>query len=92
MSGLLISVSDFRNRIERDLDGLVQSLQELTGRAGEDEEAAWRRSLPAAAKAFSAPQFDPLHLYFGGQGRLALEYRLPSAPYWCDMVPALPIT
>jgi len=86
VSGLLITVSEFRDRTANNLDGLVRSLKDLTGRGGEEEEEAWRRSLPAAAKAFSLPHFDDLHLYFGGQGRLALEYRLPSAPYWCDMV------
>lgn len=86
MSGLLITVAEFRDRTSTDLDGLVRSLKDLTGRGGDEEEGAWRRSLPAAAKAFSAPYFDNLHLYFGGRGRLALEYRLPSAPYWCDMV------
>lgn len=86
MSGLLITVAEFRDRTSTDLDGLVRSLKDLTGRGGDEEEGAWRRSLPAAAKAFSSPYFDNLHLYFGGRGRLALEYRLPSAPYWCDMV------
>lgn len=86
MPGLLISVSEFRDRTANDLNGLVRALQDLTGRGGDDEEAAWRRSLPAAATAFASPHFDNLHLYFGGRGRLALEYRLPSASYWCDMV------
>jgi len=86
VSGLLITVAEFRDRTATDLDGLVRSLKDLTGRGGDEEEAAWRRSLPAAAKAFSSPYFHNLHLYFGGRGRLALEYRLPSAPYWCDMV------
>ena len=86
MSGLLITVSEFRDRTAKDLDALVRSLKDLTGRGGEEEEEAWRRSLPAAARAFGSPQFDNLHLYFGGQGSMALEYRLPSAPYWCDMV------
>ncbi len=86
MSGLLITVTEFRNRTVNDLDGLVDALKDLTGRGGDAEENAWRRSLPAVAKAFSADSFDNLHLYFGGKGRLALEYRLPSAPYWCDIV------
>ena len=86
MSGLLITVAEFRHRTAGDMDGLVRSLKDLTGRGGEAEEQAWRHSLPAVAMAFTSPHFDNLHLYFGGQGRLALEYRLPSASYWCDMV------
>lgn len=86
MSGLLITIAELRDRTVNDLDGLVHSLKELTGRSGDEEEIAWRRSLPAMAQAFASKSFDDLHLYFGGTGRLALEYRLPSAPYWCDVV------
>ena len=86
MAGLLVTVSEFRDRAVNDLDGLVGSLKNITGRSGDEEEQAWRHSLPAAAKAFEVPSFDNFHLYFGGEGSLALEYRLPSAPYWCDMV------
>lgn len=86
MSGLLITVAEFRHRTLNDLDALVRSLKDLTGRGGEEEENAWRCSLPAVAEAFASECFDDLHLYFGGKGRLALEYRLPSASYWCDVV------
>lgn len=86
MTGLLITVSDFRQQATGDMDGLVRSLKNLTGRGGDSEEQAWRHSLTGVARAFASPHFDSLHLYFGGKGRLALEYRLPSAPYWCDMV------
>lgn len=86
MSGLLITIAEFRERTVSDMNGLVQSLKHLTGRGGEAEEQAWRHSFPGIAKAFSSPHFDKVHLYFGGKGRLALEYRLPSAPYWCDLV------
>lgn len=86
MTGLLITVAEFRQQANNDLDGLVQSLKNLTGRGGHSEEQAWRHSLPGVAKAFVSPRFDSLHLYFGGKGRLALEYRLPSASSWCDMV------
>jgi uncharacterized protein len=33
-----------------------------------------------------APSFQPLHLYFGGRGNLALEYQLPAASSWADVV------
>lgn len=35
---------------------------------------------------FQAPSFQPLHLYFGGRGNLALEYQLPASGSWCDVV------
>lgn len=86
MSGLLITVSEFRNQITTDMDGLVLSLKRITGRGGSAEEQAWRHSLPGVATALASPRLANLHLYFGGQGNIALEYNLPSAPYWCDMV------
>lgn len=83
---MLVTVSDFRRLVANDLATLVAQLQEVTGRRGADEEHAWRESLPAVGNAFSAPSFQPLHLYFGERGHLSLEYRLPAAAAWCDMI------
>lgn len=78
MSGLLITVAEFRQRTASDMDGLVQSLRQLTGRGGDAEEQAWRHSLPGVAKALASPHFDNLHLYFGGKGSLrwSIVFRL----------------
>ncbi len=35
---------------------------------------------------FPAPSFQPLHLFFGSRGNLALEYQLPAASSWADVV------
>ncbi len=83
---MLLTVEEFRRSIATDLNGLVAKLQDLTGRYGDQEAQAWKSSLPKVATAFGASSFNPLHLYFGARGRLALEYRLPSASSWCDMV------
>ena len=83
---MLLTVAEFRSRIERDLSSLIRELQDQTGRRGEDEASAWANSLPAVSRAFSDPIFQPLHLYFGEHGHLSLEYRLPASSSWCDIV------
>jgi uncharacterized protein len=83
---MILSVAEFRQRVRSGMDGLVADLQDLTGRQTDEEAKAWRESLPKACAAFSAPELQPLHLYFGGNGRLSLEYRLPASASWCDMV------
>ncbi|MGD2083097.1 MAG: DUF2075 domain-containing protein [Chromatiales bacterium] len=83
---MLLRIQDFKDQVQYGLDGLIAELQFLTGRFGEEEEKAWRESLSRLAKAFSARSFDPLHLYFGGRGSLALEYQLPASSSWCDVV------
>ncbi len=83
---MLTTVGNFRSRVDDDCDGLISELQELTGRYGEEEATAWRRSLRQLSRIFRAESFRPLHLYFGSRGNLALEYQLPSASSWCDVV------
>jgi hypothetical protein len=65
---------------------LVRDLQMLTGRYGSEEARAWGNSLFQLSATFSAPSFQPLHLYFGSRGNLALEYQLPASSSWCDVV------
>lgn len=83
---MIIQVSEFRKRALEGLPELVAELQSITGRFGEEEAAAWKDSLPRLSKAFSAPGFDQLHLYFNGTSALSLEYQLPAASSWCDVV------
>jgi uncharacterized protein len=83
---MLVTIQEFRDRIQGDCDGLVRELQALTGRTGEEEAKAWRSSLPKLSLAFSHESFQPLHLYFGSKGYLSLEYQLPASSSWCDVV------
>ena len=83
---MLLKISEFRKRVDKDLDKLVIDLQNYTSRFGTDEEKSWRNSLPKVRNAFSAPSFDNLDLYFGNYGNLTLEYKLPAASSWCDMI------
>ena len=83
---MLITVGRFRTRVEDDCPGLVAELQALTGRYGLEEAQAWQNSLGRLSRIFQAPSFQPLHLYFGSRGHLALEYQLPASAAWCDVV------
>jgi hypothetical protein len=83
---MLITIQEFRACIERDPAGLIVDLQALTGRYGQEEADAWRSSLGKLSEALRSPAFQPLHLYFGSRGHLALEYQLPASASWCDVV------
>jgi len=83
---MLMTVTEFRESVQRDIETLVARLQALTGRRSADESNAWRSSLPRLAEAFAAPALAPLHVYFAETGQLALEYQLPAASSWCDAV------
>ncbi len=83
---MLITIEDFRRRVGNDTAGLVTRLQEETGRYGGQEAEAWQTSLAKLSHAFQAPSFQPLHLFFGSRGNLALEYQMPAASSWADVV------
>jgi len=50
---MLLKFSEFRRRIDQDIESLVADLQSLTSRYGFEEAQSWRVSLPKVAKAFS---------------------------------------
>ncbi len=83
---MLMTVQEFREQVDLGLDSLVTQLQSITGRTGEEEANAWRSSLPKLADALAAPPFSQLHVYFPAAQFLALEYQLPAASAWCDVV------
>ncbi len=43
---MLISVEEFCDRARSQIEGLVEDLQQRTGRRGDSEAVAWRSSLP----------------------------------------------
>ncbi|MBI1398414.1 MAG: DUF2075 domain-containing protein [Betaproteobacteria bacterium] len=83
---MLLTITQFREAVRSDLSALVADLQSSTGRGGDEEQKAWESSLPALADVLAAPEFGSLHMYLGGHGCLALEYQLPAASSWCDVV------
>ena len=83
---MLITIEELRRWFDNDSATLVTRLQEETGRYGSDEAKVWQRSLQTLTRVFRAPSFRPLHLYFERRGNLALEYQLPAASSWADVV------
>lgn len=83
---VLMTVQEFREHVALGLEPLIARLQALTGRAGDEEKNAWRSSLPRLADALEAPAFSSLHVYFSHARLLALEYQLPAASAWCDVI------
>lgn len=83
---MLIAVSEFCRRVRTELPAFVEELQEHTGRKGSDEKAAWSSSLPVFARSLESPMLSALHLHLGRNGRMEVEYRLPSSGAWCDAV------
>ena len=84
-----MEVQQFCDRVERDLNGLVDELQALTGRSGANERAAWQASLQRVSVLLAQPQlqaFRECHLHLGQHGGMSLEYRLPASSSWCDLV------
>lgn len=84
---MLITVAEFRQRVlGSQLDGFIRELEEKTGRSGVEERRAWKESLTLLAHRFDHAALAQLHLYLGDVGNLAVEYRLPAASSWCDVV------
>jgi uncharacterized protein len=83
---MIITIEQFRSRVRDDSRGLIAELELLTGRSGLAETQAWKSSLGTLSRVFEDPSFQPLHLYFGSRGHLALEYQLPASSSWCDVV------
>jgi DUF2075 family protein len=83
---MLFEVGEFCQRVEGDLAGLIDELQELTGRSGDQERAAWGRSLPKLSIVLAKPELKDFHLSLNNSGAVALEYRLPASSSWCDVV------
>jgi uncharacterized protein len=83
---MLLTVSEFRDAVESDRPALIDELQAITGRGGDEEREAWNASLPLLSDALSSPGLGPLHVFLRGSGFLALEYQLPAAASWCDAV------
>lgn len=84
---MLITVAEFCARVEDNLNGFVDELQEKTGRSTEDERRAWQASFRKLSVTLAKDRLASFHLHFGRDGgSLLVEYRLPASSSWCDIV------
>ncbi|MDV6032457.1 MAG: hypothetical protein F9B45_20700 [Phycisphaera sp. RhM] len=83
---MLFEVGEFCDRVESDLSGLADELQELTGRYGDQERRSWMLSLPKLSVVLAKPELSDFHLSLGNSGHVSFEYRLPASSSWCDAV------
>jgi hypothetical protein len=83
---MLMAVEEFCDRVKGDMSGLVDELMGITGRVGEGESTAWRRSLPRLSVALNHAQLGDFHVQLGQPGGISLEYQLPVSSSWCDAV------
>ena len=84
---MLLTVREFVGLATHKMPELVSQLQETTGRFGDEEKGAWSESLSRVADVFQHADLDGFHVTVGRpSGNLSLEYRLPAASSWCDLV------
>jgi DUF2075 family protein len=85
---MIFTITDFCERVSDDMNGLIRELTQLTGRDTPMERMAWERSLPKVSIVLAEAgrlnqQLGEAHVYLGN---IALEYKLPAASAWCDVV------
>lgn len=84
---MLLTVQELQERVRSDLPSLIEELSDLTGRGGDSERAAWQRSLPKLVDALTTASLAEVHIHFERrQHYAAIEYQLPGASSWCDVV------
>src|SRR5690606_17884342 len=84
---MLLTVREFIDTARTAMPRLVERLQDETGRFNPEEETAWQGSLGKVATMFERADLGDFHVQLNGRtGNLALEYRLPAASSWCDLV------
>lgn len=83
---MLMTVEEFRARVSHDLPSLVAELREKTGRDSPEEIGAWQAALPKLARTLAHPTLSSVRIYLAGAVFLTLEYQLPAAASWCDVV------
>ena len=86
---MLLPVNEFCNLVQRDLNGLIYALQKETSRNMTPQEmVALQSSYRAVSSLFrnviqSNSRFAQVHI---STSDMFLEYKLPSASSWCDLI------
>lgn len=83
---MLFQVGEFCERVESDLSGLADDLQNSSGLWGDQQRRAWMQSLPKLSVVLAKPELSTFHLSLGNSGHVSFEYRLPASSSLCDAV------
>ena len=90
LSGVLYTIRDFNEYVEEDVNGLVGEIcSHVTGRTPTPKEVeAMRRSYQEVSMVFAEAvrQKPSVADAYVGVPMVKFEYKLPSAPAWCDLV------
>lgn len=84
----MYTIQDFCHYVESDLNGLIEEIADINRNVSDEERKAYRGSYPVVASMLSTamkknPSIGSAHI---STAQLMLEYKLPAASAWCDLV------
>ena len=83
---MLLTVGELSDLARNPITSLLWRRQRETGRDGEEEEKAWRASLPRLARILDDAELGDFHLHFESPASdLSIAYRPPAPSSWCDV-------
>lgn len=85
---MLMTVGEFREYVRSDINGLITSVAKVSRNVGDSEKQELNASYIQVSKMFGKaievnPAFANVNI---GSSEMLLEYKLPSASAWCDLV------
>lgn len=85
---MLMTVGEFREYVRSDINGLITSVAKVSRNVGDSEKQELNASYIQVSKMFGKaievnPEFANVNI---GSSEMLLEYKLPSASAWCDLV------
>ena len=83
MTTRVYKVSDFCDRVTNNIHALIDDLSQISRHVSQEEKIAWKQSFPEVASVLSMSMAQNKGL---ADAHVALEYKLPSVSFWCDLV------
>ncbi len=85
---MLMTVGEFRDYVRSDINGLITSVANMSRNVSDSEKQEMNASYIQVSKMFGKaievnPEFAKVNI---GSSEMLLEYKLPSASAWCDLV------
>ncbi len=85
---MLMTVGEFMDYVRGDINGLIDSIAMMSRNVGMNEKKELNASYIQVSKMFGKaieanPEFAKVNI---GSSEMLLEYKLPSASAWCDLV------